>query len=56
MALNFANRKRKCNLDPFGAGCLILLSTDPDRKANIITGQITLEPLEGCLLQLELNS
>lgn len=55
VALNFSNRRRKCSLDPSRASYRVLLSTGPDRKEETITGQITLEPLEGCLLQLELN-
>jgi alpha-glucosidase len=53
VALNFSKGRRKCDLGPAPACYRVLLSTDPRRKAETVTGPLSLEPLEGCLLQLE---
>ena len=52
VALNFSNGKRKYDLAPAAGGSSFLLSTDPHRKVGEVNGQLFLEPLEGCLLQL----
>lgn len=51
VALNFSNRRRKCRLDPVAGSFRVLLSTGLDRQAETLTGTITLQPLEGCVLQ-----
>ena len=53
VALNFSGGARKVVPAPAGSGYHILLSTDPRREAGTAADPLSLEPLEGCLLQLE---
>jgi alpha-glucosidase len=52
VALNFSNGRRKYDLASAAGGSSFLLSTDPHRKVGEVNGQLFLEPLEGCLLQM----
>jgi len=52
VALNFSNGRRKYDLGSAAGGSSFLLSTDPHRNVGEVNGQLFLEPLEGCLLQL----
>jgi alpha-glucosidase len=52
ITLNFSGRKQKYDLNLSSGSVSLLLSTDSNRQDESITGVLSLEPFEGCILQI----
>ena len=52
IAVNFGTANQRLALPPDASGGRLLLSTELDRKQEVVSAQIELRPAEGVILQL----